>query len=211
MTTFAWRNDHYAATVDAAGLIQLDGMLLGKLVVAAEHGDTYSEERGATLGVMQPTGPLIVEERSAHHSVLCFPAAWQDEARQVTATVRVTFDPSPLIRWQIDLDSRGADLRVELQFETGKQGQIYAAMPFDVVARPVVDTDLLPRESPAELQKYPARPAGAERSFHLPLPRFCGAERRDGNGRHFHQRHPLLCCRRTQEPSACCSSAPSSG
>ncbi len=152
VTTFAWRNDHYAATVDAAGQIWYDGMLLGKLVVAAEHGDTYSEERGETLGVMEPTGPMILEERSARHSVLCFPAAWQDEARQVTATVRVTFDPSPLIRWQIDLDSRGADLRVELQFETGKQGQIYAAMPFDVVARPVVDTDLLPRESPAALK-----------------------------------------------------------
>lgn len=153
---FTWRNDHYAATVaatgDSAGFVQLDEMRLGKLVVAAEHGDTYSEERGATLGSLQPTGPLTVVERSAHHSVLCFPAAWQDKDRRVMATVRVTFDRSPLIRWQIDLDSRGADLRVELLFETGKAGQVYAAMPFDVVARPVADTDLLPRESPPELQ-----------------------------------------------------------
>ena len=152
VTSFAWHNDHYAATVDRAGVVQVDGMTCGKLVVAAEHGDTYSAERGETLGVLHPTGPLTVAERSARHAVLVFPAAWQDGARTVTADVRITFDPSPLIRWQIDLDSRGTDLRVELQFATGKAGQVYAGMPFDVVARPFADTDLLPRESPPALQ-----------------------------------------------------------
>jgi alpha-mannosidase len=152
VTSFAWRNDYYAATVDGAGLVQVDGMTLGELIVAAEHGDTYSEERGETLGTLQPVGPLTVEERSDHHAILRFSTLWQDDARAVNATVRVIFDPSPLIRWQIDLDSRGADLRVEMHFATGKQGQILAAMPFDVVTRPLVDTDLLPRESPAELK-----------------------------------------------------------
>ena len=121
VTTFAWRNDHYAATVDSAGLVRVDGMTLGKLVVAAEHGDTYSEERGELLGVLQPTGPLTVDGTQRPPQRPRFPATWQDDTRTVTATVHVTFDPSPLIRWQIDLDSRGVDLRVELQFETGKQ------------------------------------------------------------------------------------------
>lgn len=152
VTSFAWRNDHYTATMDSTGLVQVDGMTLGKLVVAAEVGDTYSEERGETLGVLQAAGTLTVEERSDSHAVLRFAARWQDEAHMVVATVRVTFDPSPVIRWCIDLNSRGADLRVEMRFATGKQGQVHAGMPFDVVTRPLADTDLLPRETPAELK-----------------------------------------------------------
>jgi alpha-mannosidase len=64
---------------------------------------------------------------------------------KVSARLRLTFDPSPLIRWQIDLDSRGTDFRVDIVFETGHPGEVYAGMPFDVVRRPTVDRDLLPR------------------------------------------------------------------
>ncbi len=59
--------------------------------------------------------------------------------------MRLTFDGSPLLRWAIDLDSQGSALRVEMAFATGAQGAIHAGMPFDVVARPAADTDLLPR------------------------------------------------------------------
>ena len=42
---------------------------------------------------------------------------------------------SPLLRWAIDLDSQGSNLRVKMTFATGAQGTIHAGMPFDVVAR----------------------------------------------------------------------------
>lgn len=32
----------------------------------------------------------------------------------------LTFDPSPVVTWQIDLDSRGTDLRVDMVFATAK-------------------------------------------------------------------------------------------
>ena len=65
--------------------------------------------------------------------------------------MRLLFDESPLIKWQVDLDSRGTDLRVEMVFQTAVSGTIKAGMPFDTVIRPQVDDDLLPRKLPADL------------------------------------------------------------
>lgn len=149
--TFTWRNDHYTASVERDGRVRVGDSVLGRLVIAAEEGDTYSEEMGPQLGDLLPEGPLVLEQRSERHAVLRFGGAFRAEHGEVTATVRLAFDPSPLIQWQVDLDSRGSDLRVELVFETAVTGTILAGMPFDVVERPAVDTDLLPRQAPAEL------------------------------------------------------------
>lgn len=152
---FTWRNEHFVATVDGTGAVHVGDAVCGRLAVYAEHGDTYSDERGALLGVLQVRGPLTIEEVSAHHSVVRFAAGWADGERRVDAVVRLRFDPSPLIRWEVELDSRGTDLAVEMHFQTaielGAQGRVAAGMPFDVVNRPSADTDLLPRTVEPEL------------------------------------------------------------
>lgn len=167
ITSFTWHNEHYTATVDARGVVHVNGATLGMLVVSAEHGDTYSDEVGGALGVVQPDSAPVVEQRSAHHAVVRFAGTWRGAEAWVTATVRLTFDPSPVIKWQIDLDSRGRDLRVEAIFETGKQARVLAGMPFDVVERPAADTDLLPRQLPPELAGVllGQRELGAVRTF----------------------------------------------
>jgi alpha-mannosidase len=100
-------------------------------------------------------GPLTVEERSAQHCVVRFAAGWSDAGHRVDAVVRVHFDRSPLLRWTVEVDSRGTDMSVEMHFVTGiapgAAGRVAVGMPFDVVTRPVGDTDLLPREAPPEL------------------------------------------------------------
>ncbi len=151
VSSFDWANDHYAAEVNADGTISTNGTSLGRLIVSAELGDTYSEEIGDPLGEIQVTSALTVVERSEEHAVVAYDGKWASEDRYVTVGVRLHFDGSPLIRWTVDLDSRGTDLRVDLIFETSKQGDIFAGMPFDVVQRPAVDDDLLPRELPSEL------------------------------------------------------------
>ena len=151
VSSFAWTNDHYSAEVNADGTIRANGTSLGRLVVSAELGDTYSEEIGEPLGEIRATSPLTIVERSEEHAVVAYDGEWASEDRYVTVGVRLRFDGSPLIRWTIDLDSRGTDLRVDMVFETHKQGDIFAGMPFDVVQRPAVDDDLLPRELPREL------------------------------------------------------------
>ncbi len=148
---FHWQNEHYQAMLDAEGVLHVGGAQSGRLAVYAEEGDAYSQESGPLLGWLRPETPLIVEQQGGQYGRVRFQAAWQGEGRQVWATVWLHFDPSPLVRWQIELDSRGTDLRVEMVFATGRQGPIFAGMPFDVVQRPAVDDDLLPRELPPDL------------------------------------------------------------
>ncbi len=145
LRTFEWRNRYYAASVRADGAVEMGGATLGYLVVSEERGDTYSDELGARYGVCVPEGPLVIEQRSDFHSVVRYACGFSAEGVQVSATVRLIFDQTPLVRWQVDLDSRGTGHRVDLVFETAQRGEVYAGMPFDVVQRPTVDRDLLPR------------------------------------------------------------------
>ena len=149
--SFSWTNEHYAAELGADGLVVVNGTSLGSLVVSEELGDTYSEEIGERLGEIRVTSPLTVVERSAQHAAIAFDGEWRADERYANVAVHLAFDSSPLIRWTIDLDSRGTDLRVDMVFETGKTGPIHAGMPFDAVQRPAVDDDLLPRDLPDEL------------------------------------------------------------
>jgi hypothetical protein len=135
-STFGWQNEHYEALLDAEGVLHLGAARLGRLQIYAEHGDAYSEQAGALLGTLQADGPLTVEQESESHAVVRYEGVWQDGAASVWAAVHVHFDRSPLVRWQVELDSRGTDLRVEMVFATAQHGAIWAGMPFDVAGVP---------------------------------------------------------------------------
>jgi alpha-mannosidase len=150
---FSWANGHYAATLGPDGVVRVGEATLGALVVWTERGDAYSDERGECLGSIRPSSPLTIEQRSARHCVVGFRGEWQRGEARATAGVRLHFDGSPAIRWQVDLETRGTDLRVEICFETALMGDVAAGMPFDVVQRSVVDRDLLPRALPASLDR----------------------------------------------------------
>lgn len=152
-TPFVWQNAHYTAVLSPDGQLLLDGQSMGRLLVWAEAGDTYSAQKGEFLGELRPSAPPIIAQKSAQHCEITISAAWQNESANVKADIRLIFDHSPLLRWQVDLDSRGTDLRVEMAFATGLPGDIAAGMPFDVVSRAPVDDDLLPRQLPADLQQ----------------------------------------------------------
>ncbi len=151
LDSFSWQNDFYQATVDDRGLVAASGGTFGELVVSAERGDTYSDEAGERLGAIRPESSLMLVEQGEGYAVVAFSGSWLDGERSVSVDVRLTFDRSPLLRWQIDLDSRGVDLRVDLMMATGRPGEILAGMPFDIVRRPAADRDLLPLDPPAEL------------------------------------------------------------
>ncbi len=153
VSEFHWRNAHYSARIDADGLVHLDDARLGYLAMVAELGDTYSEEPGEPWVRCQIRPPMILEERSDHHCVLRYHTVGQLGEATVDAVVRVTFDDSPLVRWQVDLDSQGSNFKVIMVFETGRPGEIYAGMPFDMVKRHPHDRDLLPRRLDARLSK----------------------------------------------------------
>jgi alpha-mannosidase len=148
---FAWHNDHYQAILHTDGLVRVGNAVLGELKVYRENGDTYSDERGELLGTLQPTSPIKMIEKTNRHAVLAFTCSWQRGAAWVSARIRLVFDPSPLIRWRMELDSSGSDLSIAMHFSTARQGDIWAGMPFDVVKRKEADSDLLPRQPPPQL------------------------------------------------------------
>lgn len=151
--TWHWQNNHYSATVNGDGTVRIGEATLGRLVITEEKGDTYSDEAGTGRDTLRPTGSITVEQKSDKHSVVRYEidTTWRDV--RLTATVRLLFDPSPIIRWQIDLDSHGANFKIDLVFETDQRGRIYAGMPFDVVERPATDTNLLPRQLDRSMAK----------------------------------------------------------
>ncbi|HBH11713.1 MAG TPA: hypothetical protein DDX29_01120 [Clostridiales bacterium] len=148
---FQWQNNHYSAILSADGIVHLGDAALGYLVVSEESGDTYSDEVGNYQSICEVKGPLIIEQRSKHLCTVRFDCGVQWGKMNVSARVRITFDQTPLIRWEIELDSRGTNFRVEIVFETAEIGDIYAGMPFDIVKRSMTDTDLLPRHLSSDL------------------------------------------------------------
>lgn len=143
---FSWKNTYYEAHVSPDGTVQVGDTILGELRVFEEKGDTYSCERGSFLGLLQPKGSLHIEQESEKHCVLKLDCSFSLGNIQVTAVLHLTFDPSPLIQWQVEIDGQGTDYQVEMIFETAQSGQVFAGMPFDIVQRPTQDGDLLPRQ-----------------------------------------------------------------
>ncbi|WP_420632238.1 hypothetical protein [Candidatus Leptofilum sp.] len=150
---FTWENEYFSVTVMSDGLVQVNGQTFGRFLVWAEEGDTYSTELGELLGELRPLSPITLTKTSQHHATLTFTAGWHNDDIEINAQVALHLDDSQLIRWDVVLDSRGSNVRVDLAFETGQPGDIFAGMPFDVVQRPVADTDLLPRQLPDNLAK----------------------------------------------------------
>ncbi len=148
---FVWSNDFYEASVSSEGLVRIGDALLGEMVVDAEHGDTYSDEAGERLGRLAIGSELTLEESSDHHALISYSARWDDGEREASAEVHILFDESALVKWEIELDSKGSNLSVDLLMDTAVSGQISAGMPFDNVMRPLIDDDLLPRELPDDL------------------------------------------------------------
>ena len=149
---FSYSNNYYAVEINKDGTVQLANGRLGSLIVYAEHGDTYSDETGDQIAVLQPSSLLKYENRD-YEMVVHYDCQFEHEGLVVETAVRIILDGDPLIRWQIDLDSQGTDFRVELIFDTGITGQVLAGMPFDVVQRPFADTDLLSRDVGDDLAK----------------------------------------------------------
>jgi alpha-mannosidase len=152
LPSFSWRNKHYAAEISQDGLVRIGHSVTGQLVVRRESGDTYSEESGEVLGLLAPAAPLKLLEKSEWHAVVGFTAEWRQADARVTAEIKIQFDPSPIVRWTVFLNSHGTDMRVDICFDNGLAGEMQVGMPFDFVQRPAAaDTDLLPRQLQGDL------------------------------------------------------------
>ncbi len=166
---------------------------LGQLVVSAEHGDTYSDEPGQRAGRdrrRQPAG------RGSPLRASCGRALLRHVDRRKRQRDRHRAPHlRPVSRGQV-ADRPGQPGHGPAGGHGLRHGQAAAAswpgMPFDVVERAAVDTDLLPKAvSPSPGQGAPG-PAGSRCGLHLPLPRLRGHERRGRERGRAGQGHPLV-------------------
>ncbi|MEM7275575.1 MAG: hypothetical protein AAF547_21040, partial [Actinomycetota bacterium] len=140
--TIEWTNEHYTLVVTEDG-ITVDGRAAFRPVVRADAGDTYSSEPTAVLGTCAPVGLPVIASASDVDTEIRIPVAYADDARTIRATIHLRVDDGPVIESTIDLDSDGTGYRLDLEFDTGVEADTaLAAMPFDLVERGHVDTDL---------------------------------------------------------------------
>ncbi len=138
-----FQNDHFTLTVDADGIIHHNDQRLGYLAVSHDKGDTYSNQKGDFIGILKPQTQLYVTH-AGNTTAIKYRTRLSNDTICAEAIVTITLDEDALIHWQIDLLTAGTDLRVDFVVETGLNERVYAGMPFDVVARPFSDSDLLP-------------------------------------------------------------------
>ncbi len=150
---FGWENDHYSAKLSGDGILTVDGVRFGEIIISNEGGDTYSDETGDPVGVLRPSGRLRLTAQTDDFAELTLDGRIELNDGYVAAEVRFTFDPSPLVGVEVKLDSRGTNFHVEMKLEPGVKAAIWAGMPFDRVQRPFADTDLLPRKLDEGLSK----------------------------------------------------------
>ena len=137
-------NGHYKVELGQHNRLYVNGCWIG-LQVFREAGDTYSDETKEplpTLGSRMP--PQFSSD--GNNSYLKFTEKYWHQGKTIDANVTVTLNSSRLMHWEIELDTTGVDFCVKLEYRSGIAGEIYAGMPFDVVARDSADTDLLPRK-----------------------------------------------------------------
>ncbi len=144
-TPFTFENAHYRlqAATDT-GLVLNDSQRI-YFELYAEDGDTYSDETGALIAQLVPTVTDIQLLQGGAVQLLKLSATHQTTAHNIAAIVTLRMDETAQLGVEIELDSTGTEFRLELVIETAANGNVYAAMPFDIVERPFVDTDLLPR------------------------------------------------------------------
>lgn len=131
--------------VAANGTVLIGSGAIRPIVVRADDGDTYSSEPGVLLGEATITDMVVVSASEVDTLLrLTSSVAWDGGSLDAVMDVRV--DDGATVELSIDLDSTGTGFVAELPIGTGLQGQIVAGMPFDIVARPIQDTDLLGAE-----------------------------------------------------------------
>ena len=141
-----------SVTVGDNGTIDIGGVVIGPLSVHRDVGDTYSSEPRERLAL----GRVMhaeVESASDLDVVLLIELKADWPAGEIHVSMRFRFSHTKTVELQIDIDSSGTDYIAELLFSPGQTGTVLAGMPFDVVQRETIDTELFGHEIDAGLAR----------------------------------------------------------
>lgn len=152
--SFVWSNEHYTVQVNQNGELLLGSMRLGYFEFHEDYGDSYSgESSGQGFRIYPHLKPKIIE-KSEKHIAISFKCEFEKKGREIDLDVKVFMDPSPIIKWMVEIDSIGVDFNINAVFDLAENyDSLQVGMPFDIVHRSCEDTNLLPREVSSELKR----------------------------------------------------------
>ncbi|HEY2003876.1 MAG TPA: hypothetical protein VGH44_02065 [Candidatus Saccharimonadia bacterium] len=144
---FSWKNQHYQAELKSDGILSLGEGQFGELVVRADDGDTYWDEPRGQGIPLKISGPIQVMNESTNFAQLAFTAAAKNPDYDIQVKVKLTFDQSPIIKWQLILLTVGSGFSVALRHNYGhKIPKLNVGMQFDNTERDFQDTNLMERD-----------------------------------------------------------------
>ncbi|MYA74222.1 MAG: hypothetical protein F4Y27_06065 [Acidimicrobiaceae bacterium] len=125
--------------------IDIGGVVIGPLTVRRDVGDAYSSESREQMAAGRVMHAEVESVSDLDVVVLIeLKASWS--AGEIHASMRFRFSHTKTVELEIDIDSRGTDYIAELLVAPGQGGTVLAGMPFDVVQRETIDTELFGHE-----------------------------------------------------------------
>jgi alpha-mannosidase len=119
----------------------------------ADNGDTYSADPQPLTEPAQITrSGLQILAQSTDFAKISFQRTVQHGAIRIETEETLFFNSTPVVDWQLKVNSQGANYRLRFIYETGDtESQVYAKMPFDITLRPRIDRDYFGQEVPDNL------------------------------------------------------------
>jgi alpha-mannosidase len=150
---FIWKNDHFTFKINRQGC-WLNQKPIGRLLLEKDNGDTYSADPSPldpppqvntirmSAAANNDTFVIITLEREISHGDI-----------HITTEEKIFLCQSPVVDWQMTVDSRGTDYRLRVCYDTqDAHSPVYAKMPFDILERPREDKNYYSAEIPVDLE-----------------------------------------------------------
>ena len=165
--TLSFRNDYYEAFFNQDGSLNVNEIVTGVLQLERELGDCYSTDT-EKMDFSCHISKMQVESVGQRHKIVLLERVIEAEGIRIETKETIIFDESPLVKWNMTVHSCGKDYLLSFVTKSFEgTSKVFAKMPFDVVERDRIDTDLLPHDAGEKLNSVllAAREVGSIRKF----------------------------------------------
>ncbi len=165
--TLSFKNDYYEAFFNQDGSLNVNGIVTGVLQLERELGDCYSTDT-QKMDFSCHISKMQVERAGERHKIVLLERVIEAEGIHIETKERIIFDESPLVKWNIIVHASGRNYLLSFVTKSfDRTSKVFAKMPFDVVERDRIDTDLLPHDAGQKLNRVllAAREVGSIRKF----------------------------------------------
>lgn len=141
--TLSFKNRYYEAQFCEDGTLKINNLTTGILNLQKELADSYSTYT-KKMDFSSRLLKIEVEQSGEKHKIVRLQRVIRARNILIKTQEKVIFDQSPLVKWQINVDTKGKEYLLSFVTKTGDtDSQVFAKMPFDIVQRKRTDKDLL--------------------------------------------------------------------